>query len=397
MNTRLKDILSLFPKKEIRTISGKKGLTRFVTWPLPVYGTEFQREISGGELLIFSPREQETLTAEILALGISHNTAGILVCAKDSACILPEAAQAAEEAEYSIILFTGICKPISVLNKIGTFIALNRNKSKGMEGFTEILLYGAMEERIQAVQMAKGYGYQTGCPYYAVVVEEQKTPLLKEEAEEAFSPHICFLTLYDKLLQSKASIFYLFHEDKAIFLIPMGNETDIEKEQDELEAVNKTMLIHFPKHPFLIGIGRAYKEILNFSKSVAEAQDALSVLQKMKNGEQVLRYDELGLFGLISSLADISELHSYCSKYIGRLKEYDKNNELDILNTLEAYFKNNFNISKTARQLYLHRNTLLYRLDRISRLLGQNIETPYVMLNIINCIMLERYSGLDTP
>lgn len=53
---------------------------------------------------------------------------------------------------------------------------------------------------------------------------------------------------------------------------------------------------------------------------------------------------------------------------------YDKENDMELLQTLETWIENNFNIAQTARALYAHRNTVLYRMEKISTILNSDLK-----------------------
>jgi DNA-binding PucR family transcriptional regulator len=61
---------------------------------------------------------------------------------------------------------------------------------------------------------------------------------------------------------------------------------------------------------------------------------------------------------------------------LGRLLAYDRQHNTDLVATLRAYFEQNANASETARKLYVHRNTLNYRLQRISEISGLDLGSP---------------------
>ncbi|MCK4901006.1 MAG: helix-turn-helix domain-containing protein, partial [Anaerolineales bacterium] len=68
------------------------------------------------------------------------------------------------------------------------------------------------------------------------------------------------------------------------------------------------------------------------------------------------------------------ELSAFQEETIGPLLAYDGNEEL--IRTLESYFKHNANLSQTAEALFIHRNTLLYRMERIAQILDLDFNNP---------------------
>ena len=117
--------------------------------------------------------------------------------------------------------------------------------------------------------------------------------------------------------------------------------------------------------------GSIVTELKDVSKSYKEAGIALDIGRIFFKGKRVLSYGELGIGRLIHQLPI-----SLCEMY---LQEVFKGNAMEqfdeeTLVTVNAFFENNLNISETARQMYLHRNTLGYRLDKIMKTTGLDVK-----------------------
>lgn len=119
-----------------------------------------------------------------------------------------------------------------------------------------------------------------------------------------------------------------------------------------------------------VGYGTIVGELKEVSKSYKEAGVALDVGRIFYEEKNVLAYNELGIGRLIHQLP-----YSLCDMFIrevfqGRgLAQFDA----ETLSTVNAFFDNDLNISETARKLYIHRNTLGYRIDKILKNTGLDI------------------------
>ena len=67
-------------------------------------------------------------------------------------------------------------------------------------------------------------------------------------------------------------------------------------------------------------------------------------------------------------------MQSFAEQMIGPLADYDRSHRSSLVQTIDAYFKHNGNVSQTAESLYIHRNTLLYRIERIKKLTGCDLD-----------------------
>ncbi len=119
-----------------------------------------------------------------------------------------------------------------------------------------------------------------------------------------------------------------------------------------------------------VGYGGLADSLREISRSYQEARMALDVGKVFYADRSVVSYGELGIGRLISQLpVDLCEtfLHEVFGDHIP-----DSLDEETIV-TIHTFFENNLNVSETARQLYVHRNTLVYRLERIEKSLGLDI------------------------
>ena len=119
-----------------------------------------------------------------------------------------------------------------------------------------------------------------------------------------------------------------------------------------------------------VAYGNIVDELKDVSKSYKEASMALDVGRIFYVEKNILAYNELGIGRLIHQLP----IH-LCEMF---LKEVFDGKEIDqfdkeTLSTVNQFFENNLNISETARQLYIHRNTLVYRLEKIQKTTGLDV------------------------
>lgn len=119
-----------------------------------------------------------------------------------------------------------------------------------------------------------------------------------------------------------------------------------------------------------IAYGTIVEELKDVSRSYKEAGMALEVGKVFYADKRILAYNELGIGRLIHQLP-----YSLCDMFLKEVVDGDIYDlfEEEELSTAFAFLKNNLNISETARQLYLHRNTLVYRLEKIQKKTGLDV------------------------
>ena len=122
-----------------------------------------------------------------------------------------------------------------------------------------------------------------------------------------------------------------------------------------------------------IGIGSSYEYIRDFRKSMEEAKSAVKFSKMFGDDRKIIFYDDIDIYSLITMINDGAYLDSFVEKNIGKLISADENSEADLINTLSSYISHNLNMNETANSLYIHRNTLHYRLEKIKNILNMDL------------------------
>lgn len=113
-----------------------------------------------------------------------------------------------------------------------------------------------------------------------------------------------------------------------------------------------------------VAFGTIVNEIKDVSRSYKEAKMALDVGKIFYNGRNVVAYSNLGIGRLIYQLP-----MPLCKMFIREIFDGKSPDDFDeeTLTTINKFFENSLNVSETSRQLYIHRNTLVYRLDKLQK------------------------------
>lgn len=137
-----------------------------------------------------------------------------------------------------------------------------------------------------------------------------------------------------------------------------------------------------------IGIGTVVDNIKDLARSYKEAQVAFEVGKVFDTEKNIISYENLGIGRLIYQLPT-----TLCEMF---LQEVFKNGSLDSLDketlmTIQCFFENNLNVSETSRKLYVHRNTLVYRLEKIRKLTGLDLREFDHAITFKVALMVKRY------
>jgi len=131
-----------------------------------------------------------------------------------------------------------------------------------------------------------------------------------------------------------------------------------------------------------VGVSRIAPGLAGLRVAVRQALDAWELGQRIIGRASPHYYEELGLYRLLAGLRDREELRRFYAETLGALARYDHEHNTELVHTLEVFFEENANASQTSRALYVHRNTLNYRLQRIVEITGLDLNDAEARLTL---------------
>ena len=190
------------------------------------------------------------------------------------------------------------------------------------------------------------------------------------------------------LFASKTKDFITAVDEKNIILVKEVRQGESYAELDKTANMILDMLNTEAMTKVRVAYGTVINDIKEVSRSYKEAKMALDVGKIFYNGKNVVAYSNLGIGRLIYQLP-----MPLCEMFMkevfgGKLPE---SLDEETLNTINKFFDNNLNISETSRQLFLHRNTLVYRLEKIQKSTGLDIRVFDDALTFKIALMVSSY------
>mgnify|MGYP002590129103 FL=1 len=137
-----------------------------------------------------------------------------------------------------------------------------------------------------------------------------------------------------------------------------------------------------------VGIGTTVTGVKDLARSYKEAQTAIEVGKVFDTEKTVISYENLGIGRLIYQLPT-----TLCEMFLQEVFKYGSLESLDheTLMTIQCFFENNLNVSETSRKLFVHRNTLVYRLEKIRKLTGLDLREFDNAITLKVALMVKRY------
>ena len=190
------------------------------------------------------------------------------------------------------------------------------------------------------------------------------------------------------LFPDRQNDFVLSVGENDVALIHQMSENAGSKEMEKEAARIEDALRVDGESRVFVGIGTMAMHLRDLAKSYKEAQIAIEVGKVFDTERYVINYENLGIGRLIYQLPT-----TLCEMF---LQEVFKKNPIDALDpetlfTIYKFFENNLNVSETARKLFVHRNTLVYRLEKIKKLTGLDLREFDDAITFKVALMVKKY------
>lgn len=190
--------------------------------------------------------------------------------------------------------------------------------------------------------------------------------LIETEIDKEFN----VVEIVRSIFPTKQKDFVTAVDEKSIILVKELKEKDSKEEIDQISKHIYDTLSAEAMASVYVAIGTVVNDLKNVSASYKEAKMALEVGKIFEENKKIVNYEQLGIGRLIYQLPA-----PLCKMFINEVLHGLSMDQFDeeTLTTVNKFFENNLNVSETSRQLYIHRNTLVYRLDKLQKMTGLDL------------------------
>ena len=167
---------------------------------------------------------------------------------------------------------------------------------------------------------------------------------------------------------NRPALVHIYGSKYVVVFQALKDSSDMESAQELGRRLREQVEAEYPDHKLIGGISGPAHSFTEWPTVYSKALQAMQLGQRLKLSNRIVDFDSLGIFRLLAELENIPAVQRFTDQVISPLAEYDRDHRGSLIQTLDAYFAHHANISQTAESLFVHRNTLLYRLDRIQEL-----------------------------
>lgn len=388
MSVTCKDLLNLKHFQKIKLVAGEKGLDRVITYPYVGQTASVANWVHGGELLFITGVAHDINSLpQLLQECISKKLSGLVVLTgSEYIKELPqELLNMANEASFPLFSMPWDLRLIDVTREITKLIDYDQIESKKIHRLLNYLIFTADAEDKPTLDHEALVNLKISNFNLVAVFASSKFLTLLGDSQETNLQHYLKELCEARHIPSHSMIY----GNKVVLLISARTQKELETYITYLEKVYESLAILCNDDKLLLAIGDIHKGPTQIRTSYQEAEATMSILQRI-SFKQLCRYKDLGLYRLFLQMKP-SEMEYFYHSQLDVLIEYDKCNNSDMLDTLRIYLEAYRNISKTAKTLVIHRNTLLYRITKIEEILRRDLGDPHVCIELLLALVIKTY------
>ena len=201
-------------------------------------------------------------------------------------------------------------------------------------------------------------------------------------------PDIAAVDVVSNLFPDRQVDYVLSISETDVAVVKQLTDGSDSREAQKIAQTVQDAILHELGIKTVVGVGTVVNHVRDLARAYKEAQVAIEVGKVFDTERSIITYENLGIGRLIYQLPT-----TLCEMF---LQEVFKKNPIDALDqetlfTINKFFENNLNVSETARKLFVHRNTLVYRLEKIKKLTGLDLREFDDAITFKVALMVKKY------
>ncbi|WP_203553066.1 helix-turn-helix domain-containing protein [Bacillus sp. B15-48] len=264
---------------------------------------------------------------------------------------------------------------------------MSKLQEKLQEQFVYDLLYHKFESKKVLIKLGKTWDWNLEKPHHLLVIDVE----LCEDWDGEFNWVEEVLTTLEHEKKSGDAIFHVLMFDDQILLLVEEEHHTLRERKAHVEklanTIEQTLSNKWENIIFKIGIGKCYQDTTELNKSYQEAKLALEFGQEWYKDRNVFHFSNLGVLRLLFHIHQ-GILTDFSEDYLALLIESDRKSGTEYLKTLQIYIQYHGKINEVSEALFVHPNTLRYRIKKIEEITGINLQNPEEFSNIMIAVQI---------
>lgn len=365
---------------KIKMEAGRNGWSNSISWILMIEDMTILQNFAGKDLAVTTglgfrqPGQQLELVKELSSLGAS----GLIINTGMYIMEIPEKVRTfCDENDFPLMTVPWDIPLFDMIKDLNMRILL--------QGITDDEISGALIQAIKNPEDAESSRkkllphFDVDGTFQVVLIEPGDLDTMDTVERRRISFQ---LQIYLESISHNASFFYY---DAAFALVV--NDVPEDHLRDLLDRFVKRLEVRMPDRRIWVGIGSPMIDLRNLHLAYRRAQAA--VRMAAKHDKNMVWFDEMGIYRMLSLIPDPVLRREMGEDLLEPLIIHDRVHGTDYVQMLEIYLETGGSIKAVAEQTFTHRNTAIYRLSNIRKLLGNDLDSPEDRLRYqIACMLL---------
>ena len=407
--TTAKDLLSLPSLSHMKLIGGAEGLSRTVTWPYVILCPPIGEWVSGGEFLIYyganSVVEKVDL-AQLIRDAAQNDAAGILFLVGRHYILEEnlddEIRQLADELKLPVFSHTSLAYVNSITKDIINLIQDREKDVMIANTFWYSLFFQNTDiDELSTLNQALFLGYLPSYKYCVYIVDMMNAADYFQKQESTHGPSFMetpsefFRMLATKLgyitTKETGSSWHVAQNSSNVFVLPVNTDSQEQAADVFFESLALRMEQQYPGTKFYVGKGNVRSRLFGIRESFIQAKRSLLSWKLLGSSRHLISYSDLGFYQLLFEIPLASVMREYTARFLDPIHEYDREHDAHLYETLCMWLDCRCNKVQTANALFLHRNTLLGRLEKLEKLLGVSLDDADITFQLQAAVKIEKF------
>ena len=387
MAVELSRLMKKVSHMDITLLAGEQGLSNMVSWVHMIETKEASSFLEGGEIA-FTTGIGLNNGLSILDLVENiweSNASGIVLNIGPFLERIPqEIIDFGNSHDFPIFSVPWKIHIAEIMRIFSSMITKSEQANLEIAAAFKNAIFFPKQEELFVVPLSQ-HGFHINWNYYTCVIR------IIDSAQNTISQkrleNIC-LDVDNHLQHRKYKKFAIFYNENQLIAIT-GNYSE-EMMNSFTNDMHEYLSRYLQKNEqFFISIEKCTKSIRCLYKSYHQALSIQNFMENKKDSSNMLAYSNMGIYKLLMGVEDNEILEEYYEKTIQPLIEYDQKNNSDLANVLWTYLRNDGSVKETADELFVHRNTINYKLNRVAEILDMNLSSLDTRLQLTLGFMLQ--------
>lgn len=397
-----RDLLNLNIFSDCKLWTGDAGLDNIITWPYTAKTLLSDNYFYGGEFILVAEtyvKYDEAVLLDFLDLCARRNVAGILIFINHESKTLPSLPKSVIEKAclYSIPLFElpWNVRNADVIKKITMLIAENKLRNNAIDNAIKNIIFFEPVVAPESYKQLIGLGYINDSFYLARFELFHFTKYCQNknftrEPEIHNQKQLIKRHIHNLLSSFFPDDVICSNSNVIIIIIRPRHQLTEAQICDKLNTMRSSVEANYPELDLRGCLSQRYPDIYALKDAFHETSHLIRLSFLEENRNKLITYNNIGIYRIFFSVP-AETLQQVYHATMTPLVEYDRQNDSNLLETLRIYLEKNCNLDEVSATLYIHRNTIRYRLKQIEKLTNRSLKSTEDLSLFFYCTAIQKY------